>query len=166
LFLTHVDDTTARRVYEQIRLRGHQAVFFDPATFPTQATLSASFRETTWQGTLTADGTRYDLAAIQSVYVRRPNHYQVREDVPDVIQHFLENEAYRGVGGVLRSLNCLWVNPLDAQRTASFKPLQLHIAREVGLSVPPTLISNEPEAVRAFFFEVCHEQMIYKTLHG
>jgi glutathione synthase/RimK-type ligase-like ATP-grasp enzyme len=166
LVLSHSHDSTARRVLEQLHRRGHQAFLFDTAAFPMQATLSASFHETGWQGALLYDGTSYDLASIQSIYVRRPNHYLVREDFPEIIQGFLENEAYRGFGGVLRSLNCLWVNHLEAQRAAGFKPLQLQIAREVGLQTPKTLITNDPEAVRSFFFEVCDGRMIYKTLHG
>jgi glutathione synthase/RimK-type ligase-like ATP-grasp enzyme len=166
LILSHTNDSTAQRVLKQICKRGYQALLFDTATFPTQVTLSASFYDVGWQGTFTYDGTIYDLASVHSIYVRRPNHYQVREGFPEIIQGFLENEAYRGFGGVLRSLNCLWVNPLEAQRAAGFKPLQLQIAREVGLHTPPTLITNNPEAVRSFFFEICNERMIYKTLHG
>jgi glutathione synthase/RimK-type ligase-like ATP-grasp enzyme len=166
LVLSHAHDSTAHRVLEQIRRRGHQTVLFDPAAFPMHATLSAVFRQAGWQGRLMYEGTAYDLSTIQSIYVRRPNHYQVRTDFPELLQSFLENEAYRGFGGVLRSLDCLWVNPLEAQRVAGFKPLQLQIASEVGLPTPPTLITNDPEAVRSFFFEVCQGQMIYKTLHG
>lgn len=42
---------------------------------------------------------------------------------------------------------------LDAHRStlhAENKPLQLRLAREVGLDVPPTLVTSEPEAVRSF----------------
>jgi glutathione synthase/RimK-type ligase-like ATP-grasp enzyme len=166
LLLSHKNDSTAQRVLEQIHRRGYQTLLFDTAAFPTQATLSASFHETGWQGTFTSGGTVYDLASIHSIYVRRPNHYQVREGFPEIIQRFSENEAYRGFGGVLRSLKCLWVNPLDAQRAAGFKPLQLQMAQDVGLQTPPTLITNDPATVRSFFFEVCDENMIYKTLHG
>ena len=166
LLLSHANDSTAQRVLEQIHRHGHQALLFDTATFPLQSTLSASFHEGSWKGTFTSGETAYDLAGIHSIYVRRPNHYQVRAGFPDIIEGFLENEAYRGFGGVLRSLNCLWVNPFEAQRAAGFKPLQLQMAKEVGLQTPPTLITNDPTAVRSFFFEVCDGNMIYKTLHG
>jgi glutathione synthase/RimK-type ligase-like ATP-grasp enzyme len=47
-----------------------------------------------------------------------------------------------------------WVNPLDAGTAAEDKPRQLRLARELGLSVPRTLVTNDPEAVRAFREEV------------
>ncbi len=166
LLLSYPHDSTAKRVLEQIHRRGHQALLFDTAAFPMRTMISAEFQGTSWQGTLTYEGIAYDLACIQSIYVRRPNHYQVQEDLPEIVQGFLENEANRGFGGVLRSLNCLWINPLEAQRAAGFKPLQLQMAQQVGLQTPPTLITNDPQSVRAFFFEGCHEKMIYKTLHG
>jgi glutathione synthase/RimK-type ligase-like ATP-grasp enzyme len=48
-------------------------------------------------------------------------------------------------------------------RRAENKQLQLKIAREVGLPIPRTLITNEPEAVRRFARE-CRQGMIMKTL--
>ena len=65
----------------------------------------------------------------------------------------------------MRSLDCLWINPLDAQRQAGFKALQLQKASELGFRIPKTLITNEPAAVLDFF-EACHGRMISKTLHG
>nr|BBH92981.1 ATP-grasp ribosomal peptide maturase [Thermogemmatispora argillosa] len=166
LILSYPGDSSARRVLHALRCCGCQALLLDTAAFPQALTLAALLRDACWTGYFCYQGRRYDLEAIRSIYVRRPHHYQVREDFPELIQLFLENEAYRGFGGVLRSLDCLWVNSLDAQRRASFKPLQLKVAQEVGLRTPPTLITNDPTAVRSFFFEVCQEQMIYKTLHG
>ena len=45
-----------------------------------------------------------------------------------------------------------WVNDPFAQNAAS-KPLQLHCARKVGLTIPDTLITNDPHMVRDFLKE-------------
>jgi|SRR5579859_522386 len=166
LILSHRDDSTARRVEEQIRQRNHHVLLLDTADFPEWLTLAATLKQEHWQRTFTSDGMSYALSSIRSIYVRRPNHYQVRGDFPETLQVFLENEANHGFGGILRSLDCLWVNALEAQRLAGYKPRQLHIAREVGWSTPPTLITNDPLAVRTFFFEECQQEMIFKPLHG
>ena len=51
----------------------------------------------------------------------------------------------------------------DATRTCSSKPFQFSVAREVGLPLPPTLISNSPRRILRFFRE--HGQrMVYKPL--
>jgi hypothetical protein len=57
-----------------------------------------------------------------------------------------------------------WVNPFPAHITASYKPLQLKLAHDIGLSIPETIISNS-------FNHVCrevtnHRESIYKQLSG
>jgi len=43
-----------------------------------------------------------------------------------------------------------WVNDPERQVIAESKPAQLSIARKVGLAVPDTLVTNDPESARAF----------------
>lgn len=56
----------------------------------------------------------------------------------------------RAVIGLLDSLGAFQLDPHDRQLRADRKPDQLRIARTLGLDVPATLISNDPEAVRGF----------------
>ncbi len=56
------------------------------------------------------------------------------------------------------------VNPPQAASVLQYKPFQLHALRKVGAAVPRTLISNDPEAVRAFHAEV--PQVIFKPIMG
>lgn len=44
-----------------------------------------------------------------------------------------------------------WIDALDVNRAADNKTRQLRLAREVGLVIPPTLITADPAAVRRFF---------------
>lgn len=50
----------------------------------------------------------------------------------------------------LEGFEGLVIDPHRSTLHAENKPLQLRLAREVGLDVPPTLVTSEPEAVRAF----------------
>jgi glutathione synthase/RimK-type ligase-like ATP-grasp enzyme len=45
------------------------------------------------------------------------------------------------------------VNAADRARAAEDKVLQLGVARRVGLALPPTLVSNDPAAIRRFVVE-------------
>ena len=74
---------------------------------------------------------------------------------------FLRNSIQRCAGrvGPRRSLalwslvECLPVFQLDPPgplQAAPYKPRQVELARAVGLDVPRTLLTNDPEAVRAF----------------
>jgi glutathione synthase/RimK-type ligase-like ATP-grasp enzyme len=59
--------------------------------------------------------------------------------------------------------SCYWVSfPLNIDR-ARYKTSQLQMASSLGLQVPRTLVSNDPDCVRPFY-EACDRQMIYKTL--
>jgi glutathione synthase/RimK-type ligase-like ATP-grasp enzyme len=45
-----------------------------------------------------------------------------------------------------------------------YKPFQLHVLRSLGARVPRTLISNDPDAIRAFHAEV--KDVIFKPIMG
>jgi len=55
-----------------------------------------------------------------------------------------------------------WINPYGEGRAAEYKPYQLKIAQQTNLSVPRTLITNEPAAALQFF-DTCGGNVIYKT---
>ena len=56
------------------------------------------------------------------------------------------------------------VNPPHAASVLQFKPFQLNALRKAGARVPRTLISNDPDAVRAFHAQV--KDVIYKPVTG
>lgn len=56
------------------------------------------------------------------------------------------------------------VNPPQAASVLQLKPFQLHALRSLGAQVPRTLISNDPERVRAFHAEL--PDVIYKPVMG
>lgn len=55
-----------------------------------------------------------------------------------------------GFGGLLASLPCRWLPPPGRAADAEYKPTQLRVAAGIGLKVPRTLITNDPDAARAF----------------
>lgn len=166
LVLSYPSDRTALRGLDAIQRRGHRAVLLDLADFPQRLKLEVNFRGEGWEGRIIMDdGKEVGLSEIVAIWNRRPGHYQVAEKQNPIIQAWEENEATKGVGGILRSVKCFWMNPLDEERKASFKPFQLKIASQLGWITPPTLLTNTPEAVLAFFGE-CEGQMIYKPING
>jgi glutathione synthase/RimK-type ligase-like ATP-grasp enzyme len=64
--------------------------------------------------------------------------------------HHARVEAKYGLGGVLASLPALWCNHPSRVADAAYKPVQLVRAALAGFTVPDTLITNEPDAVRKF----------------
>lgn len=74
------------------------------------------------------------------------------------------SEAKRCVDGTLAvmALDAVWINPPETRRLSNIKAYQLELAKRVGLVVPDTIISNDPDEIRAFARE--HKgDIIYKS---
>lgn len=165
LVLSYHKDCPAIEVFEAVQRRGRPALLIDPGDFPQSIALDVTFDGEAWQGCLTSQSERYELSCIKSIFYRRPTHYAVDSALPPTVQAFAENEASKGFGGILRSLDCFWVSHPDALRAAAFKPRQLKVAASLGLRSPRSLITNDPAAALRFY-EECEGRIIYKTLHG
>jgi glutathione synthase/RimK-type ligase-like ATP-grasp enzyme len=72
-------------------------------------------------------------------------------------------ESRSALLGVLAALTAFRVDPEAAIRRAEQKPLQLRVARELGLEVPRTLVTNDPAAVRDFY-AACDGRLMTKML--
>jgi len=163
--MTQISDPTADHLVSSIAKRGISVSRFDTSEFPFHLTLEAHLSEDTWTGRISSAQEVLRLERIKSIWYRRPSHYQINEQLPDPYRHYADGEASKGFGGVVRSLECLWVSHPDALRAASYKPVQLQQARRLGMRIPRTLITNDPEAVRRFYAD-CQGKMICKTLNN
>ncbi|MFD9895404.1 MvdC/MvdD family ATP grasp protein [Amycolatopsis sp. NPDC059027] len=151
LVLAQEFDRTADAVITGLVERGRHVMRVDLAWFPQQLTVDAEFRNGAWQGCLRTDQHAADLASIKSIWVRSPGLFRMPEGMTPVEADYARREAKIGLTGILLALpNVLWVNRPDLAATAAYKPLQYAIAARCGLRIPPTLITNRPDAVRRF----------------
>lgn len=166
LVLTQPIDTSADLVILRLQERGVDVVRFDTGWFPSEASLVASLangdRETTMR-IESSIGKPVDLGKVASIWHRRPRDFTFSSDLDPDARRFARDEALYGVGGVLRSVDCTWVNHPEREVSAGYKPFQLAAARKLGLSIPRTLITNDPRAARRFV-EGNGQGYIYKTL--
>ncbi|WP_016908389.1 ATP-grasp ribosomal peptide maturase [Streptomyces xiaopingdaonensis] len=162
--VTEVDDVTADMVIAELNRRGVPVVRFDLSETGDRLTLSARFGAgpVTPAGTLRTPSRTADLEGVRAVYWRRPTWPRFEHlDAQDA--RYAEAHVRHGLGGTLYALpNCRYVNHPLSNRAAEHKPLQLAVARRLGLTIPPTLISNDLAAVRSFITE--HAPVIFKTL--
>ncbi|HEX3778717.1 MAG TPA: ATP-grasp ribosomal peptide maturase [Pseudonocardiaceae bacterium] len=144
LVLTEPGDTTADLVVKELDQRGIRVFRADTGDFPLALEVSAQF-DGAWHGELrTADGS-VALADIRSIYVRRPTTFRFPPAMTDAEQRFAGKEARRGLGGLLMSLPCSWVNHPSKAADAEYKPFQLAAAAACGLGVPRTVVTNVPD---------------------
>lgn len=167
LVLTQEADVTATVVIDKLREDGVPVVRLHTSVYPQHAALQFKLDA---RGDYTAsltpfDGAGVDLSNVRSVWNRRPDSFSFPTDLTQETFAFLKAEARVAFAGALHAADSLWINVPERDAIADLKPLQLKAATEVGLRVPETLITNDPQSARTF---VCrHPQgCIYKRLSG
>jgi len=122
---------------------------FNSETFPerTRIILKSDSSEL-----LIGSGTRITAKEIRSVWYRRPGESSfLNHSVSETSLTLIRAESARALEYMRTGMcNALWVNDPEANRNASHKLNQLHDAERHGLRTPDTLITNEPEEVKAF----------------
>ncbi|MEV5201260.1 ATP-grasp ribosomal peptide maturase [Streptomyces sp. NPDC053720] len=149
------DDWPTDRVVKALTDGGAEVFRMDAAEFPQELTLAGHIdARQGWAGGLTTAHRAVDLADISAVYYRAPNPFALPASLSEPERRFAAAQARAGLGGIITALDCRWVNHPAAMSRAEYKPFQLATARQAGLTIPPTLITNSPDAVRAFFGDV------------
>ncbi len=109
-------------------------------------------------------GNALDFGAISAVWWRRPQGFALPPAMADpVARQFALAETQTVFQGLYQSLDARWMNPPSLDIVAGHKPYQLRVAQDVGLEIPPTLITNDPEAAREFWRShapVIHKQFV------
>ncbi|WP_324797285.1 ATP-grasp ribosomal peptide maturase [Streptomyces cyaneofuscatus] len=168
LVLTALEDVTADWVIAALNEREVPVVRADPADIGLGLSFGARIGAgaSAWAGHLVTGSREVELGEVAAVYYRRPTPYAARFDhLPAQQRDFAATEARHGLGGVLSHLHgAYYVNHPGAVTAADFKPAQLQLAVRLGLTVPPTLITNDAE--QAADFAAVHGPVIYKTFRG
>ncbi|MGH4019085.1 MAG: ATP-grasp ribosomal peptide maturase [Pseudonocardiaceae bacterium] len=120
----------------------------DTSWFPRQMVLDARLRtDGRWIGELSTPYRAVDLDAVRSIWYRDPTTFSFAEGITDVERAYAHREARLGLGGVLASLDVLWVNHPNRAADAAYKPLQLATAARCGLTTVATVVTNSPDVV-------------------
>jgi ATP-grasp ribosomal peptide maturase len=162
LVLTEPSDTTADLVVKELGRRGAKVFRADVGDFPLSLRVSAWF-DGSWQGAIRGPDGSVNLRDIRSVFVRRPTAFTFPPTMTDAEQRFAAREARRGIGGLLMSLSCSWLNHPSRAADAEYKPFQLTTAAECGLDVPHTVITNVPGDADKHSAHL-GSSVVYKTL--
>nr|WP_229879085.1 hypothetical protein [Streptomyces echinoruber] len=145
------DDWPTDRVVKALTDGGAEVFRMDTGEFPQDLTLAGRIdARRGWSDGLATALRAVDLADITAVYYRAPNAFAFPPGMSGPEQRFAAAQARSGLGGIITALDCRWVSHPAAMSRAEYQPLQLATARACGLTVPPTLITNRADAVRAF----------------
>ncbi|MFE2078042.1 ATP-grasp ribosomal peptide maturase [Streptomyces misionensis] len=163
LVVTRLDDATADEVITELNRRRVPVTRLDPGDFPDTVTFGAAFGSRGVSGIVATQTRTVDLGGVRSVYWRRPTPYTADLAMDEQTTRWAVEEARYGLGGTLAALpGAHYVNHPWRNRDAEYKPAQLAMAARCGLTVPPTLITNDVDQARAFVHD--HGPVLYKPL--
>jgi glutathione synthase/RimK-type ligase-like ATP-grasp enzyme len=163
LILSHPGDDHAAGVLSVLAGRRHPAAILDLSRFPARASLSQCFDGHGAQVSFVSEGSRLDLTSCHAAWWRRPQPYTLHQDLDPATAGFAYTECHEAFSGALALLDATWVNEPHVDERAHHKPLQLAVAQRVGLTIPRTLITNDPDDARRFADELGPGRTIYKT---
>ncbi|MCY1075356.1 MvdC/MvdD family ATP grasp protein [Archangium lansingense] len=149
LIVTHSQDNEApRAVRRALESRGERVYRFDSDLFPTEIQLSL---DEAGGGRLSGPDGALDLSEVSAIWYRRnATGAGIPKDMDEQLRKPSVEESRRLLFGMMTALGVFQLDALDVIRRAEHKPLQLKLARALGMDVPRTLMTNDPEAVRAF----------------
>ncbi|MEX3945915.1 MvdC/MvdD family ATP grasp protein [Paraburkholderia sp. BR10937] len=165
LIITHSNDNDSiALVMNAVAAQGGMAYRFDTNRFPADIRLSSHYSGEEERQIIACEDYELDLSTVSAVWYRR---IAIGQCIPEAMDRQLRRAAVdqsrATLHGMIASLDAFHLDPVHRLRRADNKQLQLKIAREVGLTIPRTLITNAPDAVRSFARE-CRQGMIMKTL--
>jgi len=86
-----------------------------------------------------------------TVWYRRMRSPSRPHSMDQGIYDFCLRENRAALLGGLLALETRWMSHPAAIWQAEFKPFQLRVAERIGLQIPPTIISNDPDAIRRMY---------------
>lgn len=108
----------------------------------------------------------YSLLDFKAVYYRRPELPNFSgEDISASDCRYMQTEVAYTLEGIYTLLHdAFWISPVWAIRKAENKLMQLQIAKQLGFSIPSSIVSNEPQRVTDFLHQQKNDCII-KPIH-
>ncbi|MBD2535143.1 MvdC family ATP-grasp ribosomal peptide maturase [Nostoc flagelliforme FACHB-838] len=165
LLITHSGDFfTIDRVAEAVLKRGVQPFRLDTDKFPMTLQLQANLSNYGSNHRLKYGDLSFNTEQVQAVWMRRIWQPDLGKELAPQFQAACSTESLAVLDGFWDSLRgARWVDDLQRISAAENKLRQLRIASEVGLVIPRTLVTNNPQEAREFFHQV-KGKMVAKLL--
>ena len=161
-----IADTVTELLCSRIEDCGYPYRLLDLGLYPADHGMEVSWNGGKMSGYLRGPDWKLDLKAISGAFVRflGAEGREPLAGLPAEQVNELQLEADTALMLLLDHLDCPVVNRMGGGMSNNSKPHQLLLIAQAGLLVPPTLVTNDPAAVRAFIGE--HNGLIYKSISG
>jgi len=168
LIRSHVLDYHAHAVRWALERRGVGAEVWDSSAFPAEQSLGLAVERdggvSPWIG---GENPVHDLSGISVVWNRRRGSPTLSAQLHEADHPFVRKEVNIFLAEFARELlpEALWVNPVEAQHRDVHKVYQLRTAGSLGFPVPPTIVTNDPDAI-ADFYRAHDGDVVFKAFTG
>lgn len=167
LIITHTGDNfSIEKVTEYIELNGFEVIRFDVDLYPMQNRLTTAFEDGSWISILETAETKYRLDDIAAVWYRRAYNIGngLKEEMYAKFYGAAMGEIRNTLFGFLESIDAYSLGKPSVYRRLDSKEEQLKIAEKIGLKIPETCMTNNPEQARQFILK--HKNVIGKMQTG
>jgi len=164
LIVSNPEDEHTVRVTEKLQRLGVSPILYYPENFG-RTMFFASRQSVNDQESIIISNSQeeIDFRDIDSVWYRRPRLVSLEsEELDSEGLAFARDEWKSALEAAYALLDKpLWVSHPDKLREAARKPLQLRIAQNLGLNIPATLITNNPDEAKKFY-DSCSGKVVIK----
>ena len=167
LVVTFSDDIHALAVQRQIQTsRDHPCHILEVDRLPNTGRLSWSTDNQAPPQVLVRGGHLLDLRTVAAIWWRRLHLTNAIPRIDDVTSDIITNDSRAALEGMLWNENRgVWINNPDANRKAENKLNQLRVAQLIGFRIPKTLVSQDPQRIRAFC-DSLGNKVVIKSVRG
>lgn len=163
LILGNSEDVHAAHLKQALTEAGATVDYLNSRLFPTQ--LKMSWQPDTQSGSITLpEGRCLNFQDIKSVFWRSLTEVYIPPLKDANQQRVAYNDSLSTLRSLIQACPARWINSWQAYQFHKEKPLQLKLMKQLGVTIPATLISNSPEQVIEFAQSL--KQVIFKPVYG
>lgn len=143
LLITNKDDITTDFIVKGLSKRNITFFRFNTEDFISRIAVNLDIDNGSYN-LINENGQIIDLSKVRSVYYRRPSIPMVSiGNLSHVEQQYVTGEMIYTLEGIYKILrNAFWISWVDSIRIAENKIYQLQLAKEIGFTLPSSLITN------------------------
>ena len=159
-------DPVTELVCARLQSRGYPYRLLELGRYPQDYRLTCCWSGGASEGWIEGPDWRLELDQISGAYVRflGPEDRPPLSGLDGCTAAALRQEGDSGLIALVEGLACPVVNRMRGGASNNSKPYQALVIGRTGLSVPPTLVTSDPSAVREFHAR--HGEVIYKSASG
>jgi glutathione synthase/RimK-type ligase-like ATP-grasp enzyme len=167
LLITNKADITTDFIVSELTMRGIRFYRLNTEDIGDSVQLNINIENESYWLYDTLLDRKLNLADIASVYFRRP---EIKSDFPNTNHAerlFLQRELAVSLETIYGLLSrAKWLNTIEAIRKAENKVYQLLVAKQIGFTIPPALVTNTPDIALEFYKQWDKKCIIKPLRHG